>query len=92
MNSLYTPAIREFIFSRNWPREKNGQSRVKFHITEKFEDQPHLYIVFFRDNWLTLTVEEQLQATSIVREIMAKLWNDGVPIYTGKMEAESVDA
>lgn len=80
MSSLYTPAVREFIHSHNWPKS------VIWEIRENYEPAPHLSIIFFRDNWLTLTVEEQLQVTSIVKEIMAKLWADGIPMYTGKFE------
>ena len=78
--SLYTPAVREYIFSRDWPKG------LVMDIYENDEPAPHLNIIFFRDNWLTLTPEQHLQVVSTVKEIMAKLWGDGIPIYTGKME------
>lgn len=88
MDSLYTDEIRRYIFTRDWPKDKAGNYRVRVDILEAYDPEPHLNLIFFRDNWLTLTFEEQAQATSIVKEIMFKLWNDGVPIYTGKMESQ----
>jgi hypothetical protein len=81
--SLYTPEVREYIFSRNWPRG------VIVDIYENDEPAPHLNIIFYRDNWLTLQTEDHLRITEIVKEIMAKLWADGIPTYTGKMEASN---
>ena len=84
-DSLYTPEVRKFILSRDWPKG------MQYSIYEDDDPAPHLNIVFFRDNWLTLAGEDQLKVTNIVKDIMYKLWNDGIPIYTGKMES-SVDA
>lgn len=82
MDSLYTGDVQTYMWSRKWPES------VQWKIFEKNEPEPHLNLIFFRDNWLTLTVEEQMQVTSIVKEIMVKLWADGIPIYTGKMESQ----
>lgn len=79
--SLYTPAVREYIFSRKWPRG------LIMDIYEDTEPAPHLNIVFYRDNWLTLTFDQQQQVVETVKEVMAKLWADGIPTYTGKMES-----
>lgn len=82
MDSLYTPEVRDYVRSRNWPRS------LQWKIFENDEPSPHLNIIFFRDNWLTLSVDEQLLTTSIVKEVMLKLWEDGIPTYTGKMESQ----
>lgn len=81
MSTLYTPQVREYIYSRDWPKG------IVVDIYEEDEPAPHLNIVFFRDNWLTLEAEQHLQVVAIVKQIMAKLWGDGIPIYTGKMES-----
>ena len=78
--SLYTKEVREFFLSRDWPKG------IVVDVRENDEPEPHLNLIFFRDNWLTLGVREQIQATNIVKEIMDKLWGDGVPTYVGKME------
>lgn len=82
MDSLYTGEVKEYIHSRNWPKT------VQWSIFENDDPEPHLNLVFYRDNWLTLSVDEQLQVTSIVKEIMFKLWSDGIPTYTGKAESQ----
>lgn len=81
--SLYTPEVREYIRSRDWPKG------LQLEVDEDTEPAPHLTIVFFRDNWLTLEEADHLKVTEIVKEIMAKLWADGIPTYTGKMERAS---
>jgi hypothetical protein len=81
MSSLYTPQVREYIYSRNWPKG------LILEVYEDDEPAPHLNIVFFRDNWLTLEPEQHQQVVTIVKQIMAKLWADGIPTYTGKMES-----
>lgn len=78
--SLYTPQIRQFILSRAWPKN------VAMDVREATEPEPHLNLIFFRDNWLTLDVDEQMAVTNIVKEIMDVLWTAGVPTYVAKME------
>lgn len=78
--SLYSPEVREFIHTRDWP------SGLKFDIRENTEPAPHLNIIFYRDNWLTLSFEDQMAVTNTVREVMNRLWNDGIPMYVGKIE------
>lgn len=78
--TLYSDDIREFVRSRRWP------PTVAWQIAEATEPEPHLNLIFFRDNWLTLSFDDQLAVTGIVKEIMAKCWGDGIPCYTGKME------
>lgn len=77
---LFSDDVAVFIDSRDWPRG------LHYRFMEVYDPAPHIDIVFFRDNWLTLTPDEQLKTTEIVREIMAKLWADGIPTYVEKME------
>lgn len=81
--SLYTNEIRDYIKTRDWPKG------LVMDIYENDEPAPHLNIIFFRDNWLTFNFEDQMKITSTVKEIMEKLWSDGVPTYVGKMESVS---
>lgn len=81
MSSLYTPEIREFIYRQPWPQG------LIMDIYEDNEPAPHLNIVFFRDNWLTLEADDHLKITAIVKDVMSRLWSDGIPTYVGKMES-----
>ena len=78
--ALLTPEIREFIITRPWPE------RVEFKLTEQ---DGMIHIVFFRDTFILLTGEEQLQVTNVVKDIMFKLRPQGIPIYTAKMESSN---
>lgn len=80
MLSLYTDEVKRFIFTRDWPKG------LVMDIREAYEPEPHLNLIFFRDNWLTFDFDDQQKVTTIVKEVMAKLWADGVPTYVGKME------
>lgn len=79
--SLYSQEVREFIHTRDWP------SGLRFDIRESEDPAPHLNIVFFRDNWLTLTFEDQMKTTGIVKEVMFRLHGDGIPTYVGKIDS-----
>jgi hypothetical protein len=78
--NLYSQEVREFIHSRNWP------SGLKFEVRQNDEPEPHLNIIFYRDNWITLSFDAQMQTTEIVKEVMHKLHADGIPTYVGKIE------
>ena len=80
---LYTREVDEFIVTRDWPKG------LRFRVGSSIDPDkpPHLMLTFFRDNWLTLTAEEQLHTTAVVKEVMAKLWSDGIPTYVSKMES-----
>lgn len=80
--TLYTDDIRRFIFTRDWP------TGLVMDIAEATEPEPHLNLIFFRDNWLTLSFDEQQKTTSIVKEVMDKLWGMSIPTYVGKMESQ----
>lgn len=78
---LLSNDIRNFIHSRNWPKG------LTYEIRDVFLGEPHLELVMFRDNWITLDYPAQLQATKVVHEVMTKLTADGVPIQFGKVES-----
>jgi hypothetical protein len=80
VKTLYTNEVREFIKTRDWP------VKVKWTVTESEFPEPHLWILFYRDNWITLSREDQWKTTEVVKEIMAHLWQDGIPTYVDKME------
>lgn len=82
-DSLYTPQVREYIVTRPWPKG------LQLDITEDVNDfgLHELYIVFYRDNWLTLSPEKHLIASELVKEVLTKLRADGVPISFGRMES-----
>jgi hypothetical protein len=77
--SLYTPEVKQYIFSRDWPKG------LIMDVYESEDPAPHLRLVFYRDNWLTLEPEQHVIITNIVKDIMEKLWGDGIPTYVGKM-------
>lgn len=85
VKTLYTPEIQNFIRTRDWPKG------LIMDVYEQDDPLPYLNIIFFRDNWITFSFEDQMKITSIVKEIMAKLWGMGIPTYTGKMEDSVVD-
>jgi len=82
VESLYTREVREFIRTRDWP------SGIVWRVYENDDPAPHLTIVFFRDNWITLDFQAQHKATEIVKEIMHKMQLDDIPTFVGKMESE----
>jgi hypothetical protein len=78
LNSLYTPEVRNYIISRDWPKG------LQYDVYENEEaGGPVLYLVFFRDNWITLQPADHLIITEIVKETITKLRADGVPISFG---------
>ena len=84
-HSLYTNEVRNYLHSRDWPKG------LVVEFQGKDEPAPHINIEFYRDNWLTLAPEKHLQIVAIVKEIMEKLWGDGIPTYVGKMESMYYD-
>lgn len=81
MNKLYTPEIKNYIWTRDWPKG------LILEVEELSEPAPHLKIIFFRDNWMTLSYENQMKVHSTTKEVMHKLWNDGIPTYAEKEES-----
>lgn len=84
--SLYTPEVREYIWSRDWPK---GLQLDIFEDTTNVEgiDVPHLNFVFYRDNWLTFDAQEHLKIANTVQEVITKLRNDGIHCYMARMES-----
>lgn len=78
---LYTNEVRNYLYSRDWPKG------LVVEFQEKQEPESHINIEFYRDNWLTLAPESHVKIVGIVKEIMDKLWADGIPTYVGKMES-----
>ena len=77
MNSLYTPDIRNYVFTRDWP---------KGLIIDIVEYETHLGFRFYRDNFIQFGSEAQRQIAMTVKEVMEKLRGDGIPCYMEKME------
>lgn len=75
MNSLYNKEVKQFVFTRDWPKH------LVFDIIEYMDPQPYLQFVFYRDNFNTFDGPDQLQIANMVNEVMMKLRNDGIPCY-----------
>lgn len=76
--SLYTPEIREFVRSRDWP---------KGLVMDVVEYETHLGFRFYRDNFIQFDGEQQRKIASIVKEVMEKIRGLGIPAYMEKMES-----
>lgn len=75
---LLTREVVDFIRTRDWPK------KLQYDLSEA--DGPiHLY--FYRDNFVTLTGEEQWQVAMMVKETMETLRKRGIPIELAKMES-----
>lgn len=79
-NTLYSKEVKQYISTRDWPKG------LHFEITEVYVPAQHINIVFSRENWLRLNPDDHLKIVGIVKEIMSKLWTDGIPVYIEKME------
>lgn len=77
---LFSNEVAVFIDSRDWPRG------LHYRYAERYDPEPHMKIWFFRDNWITLSPEDQWKTVEIVKEVMAKLWGQGIPTYVDKIE------
>jgi len=82
LNSLYTPEVRNYINSRPWPKG------LEYDITERMTSGgPELLLLFNRVNWITLSAQDHLFITELVRETITKLREDGVPISFGAIKS-----
>ena len=87
--SLYTPEVREFVRTRDWP--KGFQLDIIEHEVEvEGIITPYLKFVLYRDNWLTFEPAEHLKITAIVKEVMETLRANRIPCYMDRMESRSV--
>ena len=82
--SLYTQEIRTFIRTRPWP------TGLIYEVREADEPAPHLNLIFFVDNWIKLDPADHLIIVGIVKDIVHKLGNEGVPIYVGKVSGSGL--
>ena len=80
MNTLYTPAIREYVHSRAWPRGL---------VLDVIEHEDYLAFRFYRDNFVRFDGEDQKQIAMMVKEVMETLRSQGIPCYMEKMERVS---
>lgn len=71
-SSLYTPEIRTFINTRDWPRGLQRQI---------VEYPGYLQLVLFRDNFNAFDGEGRRQVAMMVKETMEKVRSLGCPIY-----------
>jgi hypothetical protein len=80
--SIFTPEIRNYINSRPWP------IGLEYDVTEDItEAGPVLYLIFNRVNWITLSAQDHLYITELVKETITKLRADGVPISFGAIKS-----
>lgn len=79
-NTLYTPEIRRFVRTRNWP---------KGLVVDVIEYEEYLAFRFYRDNFIQFDGETQRHIASIVKEVMEKIRGLGIPCYMEKMEKVS---
>lgn len=81
MNSFYTPEVRNFIVNQPWPKG------LQYDITE--DELGQLWIVFFRDNWITLAPQDHMRIADLLKETITKLRNDGVAIGFGAIRSRN---
>lgn len=78
--SLYTPEVKRFIFTRNWPKG------LIVDIKEYTEPAPYLQFIFYRDNFEQFDGERKQQIANTIQEVMMKLRRDGIPCFLEKKE------
>lgn len=72
---LLTEAVSKYIHGQDWPRGLDA---------DIYEDDWQIWLVFYQDNFGTLSPESQVKITAIVKEVITTLRNQGVPIGFGK--------
>lgn len=77
---ILTPEIVTYLDSQDWP--KNLQWSLK-------ESDIQAWIVFYRDNWLTLRSEDHEQVGRIMFKVLTNLRKQGVPIFMERMETRN---
>lgn len=71
INPHYTPEVREFLFTRNWPE------RLLWDVYDK---NGVLVILLYKDNLATFNDAENIQLKSVLLNDILKLNESGVPI------------
>lgn len=82
MSSFYTPEVRNYIVN-----SFNEFKGLTYDINE--DELGQLWVIFFRDNWITLPPEYHLRIAERLKETITKLRNDGVPIGFGAIRSAS---
>lgn len=77
---ILTPDVVEYIDKQPWP--KGLQWSMK-------ESDIQCWIVFYRDNWITLSPEDHEQVGRIMFEVLTNLRNRGIPIFMERMESRN---
>ncbi len=75
---MLTNDIRNYVRSRPWPKNLDY---------DLYETLTEIRLVFFRDNWITLTPEEHIVTVALFKEVMEKIRNDGSPIVFNRFES-----
>ena len=86
--SLYTPEVREFVHTRDWPRG------LQLDIIEEVVNiegllTPSLRFQFYRDNWMKFEAADHIKIANTVKEVMEALRAQRIPCYMGKMESRN---
>lgn len=71
MSSLYTPAMKSWVESLDWPRYFNVGIQ---------EHEMGLTLVFYRDNWRSLSGTDKLRAVALMDEVLTKVNATGMPM------------
>lgn len=77
---ILTTDVVDYISNQPWP--KGLQWGLK-------ESDIQCWIVFYRDNWITLRPEDHEQVASIMFEVLTNLRAKGVPIFMERMESRN---
>lgn len=86
--TLYTPEVREYVHTRNWP--KGLQLDVVEDVMDiEGEEVRQLRFIFYRDNWLQFEAQQHLIIANTVKEVMETLRANGIQCYMGRMESRA---
>lgn len=80
MDSLYTPELRQFVQTRDWPVGLNW-SVHEYYISEG-EPEDCLRIHLYRDNINALSGDEKLHLASVLNSMLTSIQKTGIPFYT----------
>ena len=77
MSSFYTPEMREYVRSRDWPKG------LLFEVVE-YKDS--LGIRFYSHNFDNMDGVDKHQAAMMIKEVIEKFRSLGIPTYLEKAE------
>ena len=79
-DSILTPAIQQYVFSREWP--SGLQIRLAERKAHPLIDMPaYIQFILYRDNFNAFDGEDRYSIAMLVKEVMEKIRGDGVPIF-----------